>query len=241
MGPPDKYAELLLRIEKRRQALNGMSEAKACNKAGLGKDCIRTIRRGNAPRADNLVKLASALECMPSYLLEAIGIDGAPEVDPDAMDIEEDPETGAESIRSVPGYVGVRTLTDRPGMGGAGGDGEPDNFGPPELLPERLVRVDLRGEPHQFLLLEVDGPSMSPILESGDRVLIDLRKKNPSQPGIFVVHEGLGYVAKWVQYLPHSEPPSVKITSENVRFEPYNVPLDDARILGRVVWFARRL
>lgn len=234
------YAELLRRIERRRQARGDISEAKACGLAGLGKDCIRTIRRGNAPRAENLVKLARALECPRSYFLSAIGIDAGADLTDESVEDEEDAEIATgETLPPVPGYVPVRTLTTRPGMGGPS-EAEPDSFGPPELLPERLIKVDLMGEPHHFLLMPVEGPSMSPVLESGDRILVDLRKKNPAQPWIFVVHDGLGYVAKWVEHIAHSDPPSVRISSENARFKSYDVTLDEARILGRVVWYARQ-
>lgn len=221
--------------------MGGISETQACLRAGLTKDCIRTIRRGNAPRTETLRALAKILECAPGYFLDAVGmIDGEP---PDFLGpapIAEDDETETSEEIFAPGYVRVRTLVDRPSMGGVT-LGDPDNFGESELMPERLIRSELRGEPSNFILLEVEGPSMSPILESGDRVLIDTRKTIPSQAGVFVVHEGLGYVAKWVQHLPNSDPPTVKITSENSRFDPYTRALDEARIIGRVVWYARKL
>lgn len=238
--PTDDYAELLRRIEARREAVGGISETQVCLRAGLTKDAIRTIRRGNAPRAETLKALAGVLGCPSGYFLEAVGMATEIGADDAPPQFEEDVEAERGEEIFAPGYVNVRTLADRVGMGGASFGGA-DDFGSPELMPERLIRVDLRGEPMNFLLVDVDGPSMSPILESGDRVMIDLRKTNPAQPGIFVVNEGLGYVAKWVQLMPHSDPPKLKIKSENPRFDPYDVLLDQARIIGRIVWFARRL
>lgn len=237
---PHPYAELLRRIEIRRENMNNISETQACLKAGLGKDCIRTIRRKNAPRAEALTALARALECPASYFLDAVGITESAGFSEEAPGPEEEAEVGAEDASAPAGYVYVRTLEDRPGMGGPSFS-ESDNYGAPQLVPERLIRTDLRGGPENFLFLDVEGPSMEPILESGDRVMIDLRRKSPVQPGIFVVNEGIGYVAKWVQFVQASDPPRFRITSENPRFDPYEVLASDARIIGRVVWYARKL
>lgn len=66
---------LLSRIEERLTATNQKPEA-ASKKARLGRDFIRTIQRrpDTWPRADNLVKLAEALECDVRYLLGEIDI-----------------------------------------------------------------------------------------------------------------------------------------------------------------------
>src|SRR3954453_4494755 len=64
------YDELLRRIEERR-ALLGVSERRLCELAGLPVDRVRTIRRGNAPRAETLVALAKALKIDPAYLIQA--------------------------------------------------------------------------------------------------------------------------------------------------------------------------
>lgn len=239
-GEAHPYEELLRRIDARRAAMGDISETQACYKAGLKKDCIRTIRRKSAPRAETLKALARALDTAPSYFLEAVGLaDMITDESPETFDPDREMALGDVSP-PPPGYVYVPALADLSGMGGPGpADG--DNMRAPMLLPERLIRTELRGEPSQFVVIAVVGPSMSPVLESGDQVLVDRRQKNPAQPGIFVLYDGLGYVAKWVQHLPRTDPPRLKISSENSRFEPYEVTLDEAHIVGRVVWYARRL
>ena len=114
-------------------------------------------------------------------------------------------------------------------------------MGAPILVPATLIRGELRGEPLDFLFMEVEGQSMEPILLSGDRVLIDRRKTNPTQAGLFAMYDGFGLVAKWVERVPKSEPPSLRIKSENERFSDYDVLVEEARIIGRIVWDARKL
>jgi phage repressor protein C with HTH and peptisase S24 domain len=49
-------------------------------------------------------------------------------------------------------------------------------------------------------------------------------------------------VCKWVERIPNTDPPRLRISSENSRFQPYDaVEHDEATLIGRVVWFARQI
>ena len=52
---------------------------------------------------------------------------------------------------------------------------------------------------------------------------------------MFVVWDGLGLVVKRVEHLPFTDPPRVRITSDNPRYRPYEVALGEAEIRGRVI------
>ena len=146
--------------------------------------------------------------------------------------------TTSESIMSR--YVAVNTLEVRLGAGG-GGSGEEDFIGEPDLLPVGLIEGELNGQAPDFLLMAIEGTSMVPDLLSGDRVLIDRRKTNPSQPGIFALFDGFGIVAKLVERVPRSDPPQLRMISRDPGLKPYEATLDEARIIGRIVWIARRV
>jgi len=228
------YEELLQRIEKQLQAL-GLSERKACLKAALSVDAIRNIRRNRAPRAETLKALARVLEVPAGHLLEALDGDAEP------IEVPLAHETPAFLDGGPPeGYVAVPTLETRPGMGG-GGYADEDLMGPPALFSEQLVISELRGKPLDFLAMDVEGPSMEPTLQSGDRILIDRRKINPSQAGAFALWDGFGLVVKWIERVHDSEPAKLRVMSENKRFSAYEVLVDEAQVIGRVVWFARRM
>lgn len=89
--------------------------------------------------------------------------------------------------------------------------------------------------PHHVRMLEVVGDSMQPTLFPGQKVMVDLSDNRPTPPGIFVIWDGLGLVMKRIEYVPHSDPPAVRITSDNARYEPYERLLGEAHILGRVI------
>ena len=59
--------------------------------------------------------------------------------------------------------------------------------------------------------------------------------------GIFIVFDGLGLVAKQIEVIANSEPPRVHIISTNRRYPTYERTLDEINIIGRVIWYGRRL
>ncbi|MGH7075447.1 MAG: XRE family transcriptional regulator, partial [Stellaceae bacterium] len=102
-------------------------------------------------------------------------------------------------------------------------------------IPTAIIRGYSTAPASDLRIITVMGDSMEPTLLPGQRVLIDTGDRKPSPPGIFVVWDGLGLVVKRVQALPHSEPPRVKITSDNGKYDPYERTLDEAYIQGRVI------
>ena len=144
------------------------------------------------------------------------------------------------------GYLPVRVADIRPGMGGPG-----EAFGDGSQAETRLFSAafldGLQARPADLWVMQVEGPSMSPLLEAGDEVIVDRSRANPSQPGIFVVWDGFGMVCKWVERVAGSQPPRIRLLSENKRFGPYELTVGEAGegaesyLMGRVVWMSRRL
>lgn len=134
-------------------------------------------------------------------------------------------------------YVAVDILPSFAGMGGGGtGDGDPGQG----LVPRSLIEDELRAKPSDFLLLEARGESMMPDFLHGDQILIDKRDTNPVQPGSFALWDGDGYVIKLVERVPHKSG-YYRIFSANGRYSAYEVEAEEIQIMGRPVWFARRL
>lgn len=134
-------------------------------------------------------------------------------------------------------YLPVDVLPSYAGMGG-GGTGEGDHE--QALIPRALVEDELRAKPSDLLLIEARGESMMPDFMHGDQILIDKRDNNPVQPGAFALWDGDGYVVKLVERVPR-ERGRYRIFSANDRFSAYEVGEDEIRIMGRPVWFGRRL
>lgn len=145
-------------------------------------------------------------------------------------------------VSDLPGYVPIEGVLLPVGMGGGGGE---LNMSHDEIetlyFRERLIAHELHARPGDIKHFDVRGQSMTPVLEHGDEVLIDTRDTNPAEPGLFVLWDSDGMVCKWVQLVHQSDPPRIKVSSENKRFDPHEPLAEQCRIFGRVVWYARRL
>ena len=51
----------------------------------------------------------------------------------------------------------------------------------------------------------------------------------------------MGLVAKRLEHIPNSDPPRVRIISDNPIYSPYEAVADEINIIGRIRWFAREI
>ncbi len=109
------------------------------------------------------------------------------------------------------------------------------------LFPDNVIRHEFRARAEDLHIVTIDGDSMEPTLSSGDRIMIDTSQRVPVPPGIFVIWDGMGIVAKRVEHVPHSEPPKVIIKSLNPEYQNYERDAEEVNIVGRVIWAAKRL
>jgi transcriptional regulator with XRE-family HTH domain len=142
-----------------------------------------------------------------------------------------DARTGTETDKNM---LHIEELDVRAGAG-AGLVGASERVVAEWQVPSGIVRGYSTAPAAELRIITVIGDSMEPTLLPGQRVLVDTGDRMPSPPGIFVVWDGLGLVVKRIQLLPHSEPPRVKIASDNGKYDPYERTLDEAYIQGRVI------
>ena len=225
---------LAARIQVRLDRL-GFTARAASIKAGLKPDAIRNIVRGKSqnPRGDTLRSLARALECSVQYLVSG------DDLTEDTPSDDYLPPNLPTLTMSPPGYAPVPYIAVRAAAGG-GRYIEEEVLGPPKYFEEALLR-ELRAQPRDLRAIEVEGQSMEPLWQNGDQVLVDTRKISVVEPGLFVLFDGDGIVCKWVERAHDSAPRKLRLKSENPRFDSYDVVAERAQIIGRVVWFARRL
>jgi hypothetical protein len=109
------------------------------------------------------------------------------------------------------------------------------------LFPEAVIRHEFRANPEALRLITIDGDSMEPLLVSGDRIMVDTSQRIPVPPGIFVIWDGMGVVAKRVEHVPNSDPATVVIKSVNPAYQTYERSAEEVHMIGRAIWVAKRL
>jgi phage repressor protein C with HTH and peptisase S24 domain len=96
-------------------------------------------------------------------------------------------------------------------------------------------------KPSDLRILYVRGDSMEPTLYHHDIILVDTTKKLPSPPGVFVLFDGFGLMAKRLEYASSNSQKLVRVISDNTQYSTYERSIEETFIIGRVVWFAREM
>jgi phage repressor protein C with HTH and peptisase S24 domain len=197
---------------------SGANPTQLAKKAGVA---VTTINRPHKATADTrlsqptLDKLRSAFPTFPGWTTAQNDFHRATSPDDQA-------------------YVAVRIL---PSYAGAGGGGTGDGDIEIAYLPRILIEEQLRGRANDFELIDVRGDSMAPEFIHGDQILVD---RDPIQPGAFALFDGDGYVIKKVERVPRRRG-WYRVFSVNSQYSEYEIEEAETSILGRPVWFARRL
>lgn len=93
----------------------------------------------------------------------------------------------------------------------------------------RRLGVDLKN----LMLMEAVGDSMSPTIDEGDLVLVDLREARFRDDGVYVLRVESDLSIKRVQRRPDGK---LIIRSDNPAYEPAVVTAESVNVVGRVVW-----
>ncbi len=139
------------------------------------------------------------------------------------------------------GFTSVPEIDVRASAGpGALHDG-PEAIAGAWLFPDAMLRHELRVRPGDLRVITIHGDSMEPLLASGDRILVDLSQRVAAPPGIFVIWDGIGVVAKRVEHVPNADPPTLRLSSVNPAYQSYQRSAEEVNVIGRVIWVARRM
>lgn len=210
-------------IQRRlRQRLDdlGINMKRASIEAELGETFVRDmLERDREPSASKLKQLASSIGVTLGWLAGEtdILVDGA----------------AADQI-AVP-ELDVRLSA------GPGALVEHENTIGVWQLPRRYLTDEMRVNPINLAVVEVQGDSMAPTLRSGDRVIVDHSDRNPARPGVYAIWDSNATVVKRIEQVPYSDPPEVVLISDNPHHNQYRILAELVQVIGRVVWFARRL
>ena len=217
----------LQRELRRRLDAFGISARALSTRAGVNNMAVRDILNGKSrkPTLDTLEKLAGVLGCTVADLTGATA-----------------PRSSLRKSGSNADAGGI-AVTELDVYASAGGGAliESETAIAEWRFPARWLHGELHTRPDQVHVLTIEGDSMTPTLMPGDKVIVDLSKRAPSPAGIFVVHDGIALVAKRLEFIEGSDPPSVRIHSDNQAYRSYERTIDEIRIAGRIVARWQRL
>lgn len=206
----------------------GLSVAEVAREAGVNRSFVYDILRGRShtPNLDKFTRVAQAVKVEVDWLLSGKGqVEGGDPI--------------SEGYHNE--FVAIQYAAARPSMGGGAVIENEDQIGRDFHFRRAWIRDRLKAAPSMMRVMNVQGDSMDPTLKDGDVVLVDMNQRNPVPPGLFVLHDGIGLVAKRLEYVPMSDPPRVRIISDNQQYSPYECTAEEVNIVGRVRWYGREM
>lgn len=208
---------LIKEIDRRAKVL-GLSDIALAKKAGLGRDAVRDIRRrpGSVPGYETVMAIAKALGCTAGDL------------------------TGERPVTPIRDGSKITVFeVNTSSFAGLGTDGEfqvkPEQAVGEFTFPAAGFRQVFGSSPEGVIIDEVRGDSQVPTLFPGQRVMIDTRDRKPTPPGFFLCWDGLGMVLKRIELIPGSDPPTIRLISDNPKYGTYERTIEEAHIFGRVI------
>lgn len=103
------------------------------------------------------------------------------------------------------------------------------------LLPESFLKGVIEANAARTIVMEIVGDSMQPTYQPGDRVLVDLAQTRLVADTVYAISDGYSEPQiKRLQRVPFSDPPRVRIISDNPALETDEVELERVHIIGRI-------
>ena len=211
-----------LRIAMERAQTNARELAEH---AEVGRSFVYDVLSGKSlnPTTHKLSAVADALGVSMSYLLYGEESWGGKRVE-------------ISSEKAATDLVSISSLTAEASAAGAVvTEGREDK---PFFFRRSWVKQKLNANPNDLRVLAVRGDGMLPTFAEGDTVLVNMKERTPSPPGIFAIFDGVGLALKRLELQANG---AVRILCDNSQYAPYVCPLSEVNIIGRVVWFAREL
>jgi transcriptional regulator with XRE-family HTH domain len=226
-----------------------MSRTDLVKLSGVSKQQLSRLENGLIRlRLDHLKPFATPLRFTPEQILLWGRYPGTGDHIESSDVLREDPGR-EEPLGPAPGQV--PELDTLAGMGGGGiparevrKDGRHADPIKSEgwLFPLSFVREQLHSSPSRLLVLDTTGDSMTPTIDSGDRVIVDTGHTTPSPDGLYAIRDTFGsIVVKRLQLLRSSRPTRVKIISDNANHPSEEVALNELEVFGKVLCCLRLL
>lgn len=213
------------------QLRGNISQGKLAKALGISQPAVYSLLNSSAKENKFAPKIAQFLNVDLEWLRTGRG---AAPIEGDPLGAIEDAPFTATSIARV-GEIDVEASAGPGQVVEHTGESHHWSF------PEYWLRAMLDAAPADIKLITIKGdsgqsdPAKATDIDPGDKVFVNVADRRPSPPGLFVLWDGLAFVAKRVQMVPGTSPIRVRLSSNNPAYEPYEVSIEDAQIQGRIV------
>lgn len=218
------YAHLVERL-KEEMGRKGYNARKLAIAAKVGPSFVYDVLSGKSsnPTTQKLAAIADVLGINVSYLMEGLlPLEQPVNLLPD--DVIHIPSLQPSSPEGLPQVPSCASTTV------------------PLLFQKDWVTQQLHASPSTLRTFTLDSDVMFPTLHKGDVILVDITQNLPHPPGIFAVKETLGiYIRRLEPLYDNKNITYIRVTADNPLYKTYEALPDTLNILGRVLWFSRKI
>lgn len=231
--------ELNLDLGKRIASLRksrDMEQKEVAEALGLAYHTYQHYEYGYHPSRKNIELILSFYGCSRSWLLTGEGEPyPAGSTKYQEPTIPYSPDSGFKAREDE--FVMIPRFEDKIS---AGGGLIPTNHIEDIRIAFRREWIQRKGNPEKMSIIQVSGDSMVPTLLPGDLVLINHGHNHVDpQGGIYAVALDDHILIKRLQVIyPNGK---MRIISDNNKYASVEVPCDQVKINGKVIWYAREI
>jgi transcriptional regulator with XRE-family HTH domain len=102
-------------------------------------------------------------------------------------------------------------------------------------IPEAVIAWAHDAPNATLRILQVDSDDMEPTMRRGDPVLVNVAATSVTAAGIYLLKSELGYFFRRIEPLPGSDPPELRLSCDNPRYQPHTARLDRVSVRGRAL------
>jgi transcriptional regulator with XRE-family HTH domain len=218
--------QLMIDRLKKEMKRIGINARELSDRASVGRSFVYDILNGKSsnPTTQKIAAVAEILGVSVPYLITGSSNDN------DIIEHYHESHIGIPEIDLLTrktGHLVPDILTDRP----------------LHFFQKEFLKMNGLNDHAALRVFRIKGETMAPTLKDGDMVLLNCGQIYPSPPGIFLIHDASGIVPKRIEAIPQVGGGHVnfQVSSDNTQYASYSRTASDVSILGRVVWFSRRL
>lgn len=103
------------------------------------------------------------------------------------------------------------------------------------VIPAHIMAKHTHSSPDDLKNFRVEDNMMAPEFNKGEHVIVDIADIKPSPPGTFIVSDSFGFMLRYCEFIPNSNPPKMRFSTMKDSFQSEKSEHESFELIGRVI------